>query len=287
MDNDRPWVTDFSRLLGADRVESSWYLKTPEYDDYDDEKTIGVDIVSSGWLSYVPTFHRVIGARPAVPYSVISADCSRIEDERLENKGYIIVEYGEYPQTAVSEDFARTLESAYSNGTINQTGKNYTTDSIDLDQRDKPFKARNHMEYEYNGKKYIRIVIEDDKFTHNALSGGGFCGRQIQIGQPYWIEVQPIYWFVDEKANIALSESVLFAGVQFNNQNNYEGNFDETDIKKFMDEYFSKDIIPSLSRKITAEDTKVEERKKELEELKKELLQQPMEDLNQQEKFNR
>ena len=63
--------------------------------------------------------------------------------------------------------------------------------------------------------------------------------------------MKPIKWLIDEKSNIVLSEKVLFAGIQFSSKwdisNKWENgtDFRTTNIKKFMDTYFSKDIIPS------------------------------------------
>ena len=156
-------------------------------------------------------------------------------------KGILEVEYGEYPQSIVSEDFSRTLERAYSNGTINQTNKKYTTDSVCYEDTDTPFKARTHIEYEYNGKKYIRFVA-DSNCKGEILSDG----RTIQEGSPYWVEVKPIKWMIDERTNIDLSKYLIFSGVQFNKERNYEGDFENTDIYNFMKTYFSKDIIPSV-----------------------------------------
>ena len=153
--------------------------------------------------------------------------------------GILEVEYGEYPQDIVSEDFARTLERAYSIGTINQTGKSYTTDSVKYEDYHIPFRPRTHIEYEYNGKKYIRI-IGDSNCSGEGLSDGSV----IQKDSPYWVEVKPIKWMINEKTNTSLCKKIIFSGVRFNGES-YKGDFDNTEIKKFMDNYFSKDIIPS------------------------------------------
>ena len=80
-------------------------------------------------------------------------------------------------------------------------------------------------------------------------------GEKYKRGDYVWVEVQPIKWLIDEKSDIALSERILFAGVQFKNgimfEKNYNGDFRTTDIKLFMDKYFSKDIIPSFSNEMT------------------------------------
>ena len=57
----------------------------------------------------------------------------------------------------------------------------------------------------------------------------------------------PIKWLIDEENDIALSERILFAGVQFQNKLDYSGDFYNTDIKDFIDCFFSKQIIPSVS----------------------------------------
>ncbi len=51
------------------------------------------------------------------------------------------------------------LEENYKSGFgIRKIGKTYTTDSVDYDDYDRSFEPRKHEEFEYKGKKYIRIV---------------------------------------------------------------------------------------------------------------------------------
>ena len=66
------------------------------------------------------------------------------------------------------------------------------------------------------------------------------------VKKNYWVAIEPITWLVDEKANIALSKKILFAGVQFSNNRIYDGNFEESDIMRFMDNFFIKEIEPSM-----------------------------------------
>ena len=247
-------ITDFSILLGGyvsgdyytsegnSRKDRTGWWWTKSSDENNDACVVDID----GNRSWYKVFNRNGGARPALSYSSISQVSSNGVRER---NGILEVEYGEYPQTIVSEDFARTLERAYSNRTINQTGKKYTTDSVSYQDYYTPFRARTHIEYEYNGRKYIRFV-GDTNCSGNVLSDG----RTIQDGSPYWIEVKPIKWLVDKKTNIALSKKLIFSGLQFDRKNDYKGDFDKTDIKQFMDKYFSKDIIPSQVKEMTSEE---------------------------------
>lgn len=126
----------------------------------------------------------------------------------------------------------------YPNGLLQKTGKSYTTDSRYYKEYDKRFQARNFEEYEFQGKKYIRFITNSD-FDNVTLSNGTI----VHPDSIYWISVEPIKWLVDEKADIALSKKLLFAGVQFKHERDYDGDFDKTDIKKFMDDYFSKEIV--------------------------------------------
>ena len=255
-------ITDFSILLGGyvlgdyytsegnsikDRT-GFWWTKIP----FDNAVCV---VGSFGDRSWDDVDSRYGGARPALPYSSISSIASNKVRGR---NGILEVEYGEYPQTIVLEDFARTLERAYLNRTINQTGKSYTTDSVKYEDTHIPLQPRTHIEYEYNGRKYIRFV-GDSNCSGRVLSDD----RTVQNGVVYWVEVEPIKWMIDEKTNIALSKKIIFSGVQFNRESNYKGDFSTTDIKKFIDEYFSKDIIPSMLKELT------EEEKKELEERRK------------------
>ncbi len=178
--------------------------------------------------------------RPALPFSNLSTISTngvsgRGKDEILE------VEYGYYPQTAVSKLLQNRLETALHAGFLNKTGNIYTTDSRKNDEYDSAFLAQEHIEYEYDGKKYVRVkansYYDGEKFT---LSNG----EQYQDGDFVWIEVQPVKWLIDEKYKIMLMEKLIFAGVQFNRESDYKTkNFNTTDIKKFMNDYLSKDLF--------------------------------------------
>lgn len=235
-------MTDFSILLGgyvsSDTYTSEgntkenrtgwWWMKTP----YNDNARAVNSDGSSYWNS---VYTRTGSARPALPYSFISPISSNVV--RGAN-GIKEVLYGEYPQTIVDESSSRILEEAYNIGSVKLTGKSYTTDSVNFTDYSTSFQPRTHAEYEYNGRKYIRF-IGDENGAGETLSDG----REVRENEAYWVQVEPISWLVDEKTNIALSKKLLFSGVQFKNRNDYKGDFDKTDIKKFMDDYFSKEII--------------------------------------------
>ena len=237
-------ATDFAILLGCqiyDKTEnrnskkkytSSWWTKTPFFND-----TRIVDDCGYNFWSY--TCERNVGARPAISYSSIEKYTTNISIKET-----IEVEYGEYPQDIVPKKISNELENAYTNKALKETGKTYTTDSNIYQDTVSPFCAKSHIEYEYNGKKYIRFIGDSNCFG-KILSDGTF----VEKNKPYWIKVQPIIWLVDEKADIMLSKKIIFSGVQFQRYRDYEkGNFDETDIYKFMEKYFIKEIIPNNTK---------------------------------------
>lgn len=150
--------------------------------------------------------------------------------------GILTVEYGEYPQTAASKFLQQTLEMEYQAGNIKTTGKIYTTDSRHYDEYSKDFLPQSHTEYEYNGERFVRVKVNSD------FGGGEFSlsnGEKYKDDDYVWIKVEPIKWFIDEKTNQAITEKLIFAGVQFNKTRDYKGNFQKTSVKKFMDNHFA------------------------------------------------
>jgi len=266
-------ITDFSILLGG-YVSNDYYNNGNSLEDRsgiywtssnDKDKDARVVLMNGLFFDY-SVRNRYVGARPALPYSSIrniSSNGVRGRDGILE------VEYGEYPQKVASKRLQDELERAYNynQSSIRKTGKTYTTDSRKCDAYDEKFNAQVIEEYSFDdGKKYVRVKAnlnyDDGEFK---LSNG----ERYKDGDYVWVEVQPIKWLIDEKSDIALSERLLFAGVQFKHERNYKGDFRTTDIKEFMDRYLSKDIIPSFSKELTPEEKEqYEEEQKRLEKRK-------------------
>ena len=234
--------TDFSILLGIghDGIDHTWegykykyrtgywWTKTSDHDN--DAIFIG----SNGAVRAGRVDCRIVGARPVVPYSSIKPFSSNmVSDDEIKE-----IEYGEYPQTIVDKIYSKELERAYNDGNLIITGKKYTTDSNFYDDLEKKFIPRTHTEYEYNGSKYIRFK-GDSNCTGEYLSDV----RKVRLGGTYWVRVEPIIWLIDEEVDLAISKKIIFSGVQFNHSRDYNGDFDSTDIKQFMDNYFSKEIV--------------------------------------------
>ena len=205
---------------------------------------------------------RCNGVRPTIKYSSIynaTKNRKRIDDDILE------VEYGEYPQKYVGLSDTIALEKLFKNNKLKKTGKSYTTNLKFFDSTEM-FVPSNHIEYEYKGKKYIRI------FNYRAnrdvkLSNGDGLYDQLA----YWIEVQPIKWLVDEKQDVAVTKDVLLAGIPLEKDKCVErDSFDETFIQNYLDQYMVKDIVASKSSekkrrrvKVTKKEVKTGKKKKD------------------------
>ena len=243
-------ISDFSVLLGGwvsdYHVDNDSSLKgrTGYYwtksDDGDNDARVVYD---NGRRDYCSVYKRYCGARPALSFSSISSIPTNGESGKRARDGVLEVEYGYYPQKAVSRDMQERLERAYRSSSISKTGNSYTTDSVAYDDYDTAFQPQTHQEYEYNGKRYVRVE------ANSYYDGNNFTlsnGEQYRDGDNVWVEVEPVKWLVDERARMMITENLIFAGVQFNKKRNYKTrNFDRTDIKRFMDRYLSRDLVQS------------------------------------------
>ncbi len=246
-------ITDFASLLGCYRHKDGigeWWTKTPyhdievyygddEYDDDFNDELLCV-INEDGKENFKFQWERFAGGRPAFS---ISSVFSKESKKKLEDSGVKEFGYGEYPQTIVDEEYSKELERLYSSNSLIITGRNYTTDSAEAMDGVSKFKAKMHIEYEYNGRQYIRFVYDDSSVDGFNLSDG----RKLERGKIYWVAVEPIVWLLDLKADIALSKKVIFSGVQFESKSYYEiykkTDFERSTIKKFMDKCLSKEIV--------------------------------------------
>jgi len=238
--------TELATLLGACRS--------------DNERTSENDFTCSSWsTSRTPkdghvrciayegdaywdnSLSRIASTRPALPPSEVS----KISPQETKTiNGLRIVEYGEYPQEIVLGSTGAALEKLHSSGTLRPTGKNYTFDSIGLTDYSTPFKATTYPEYEYAGEKYICVPGRPFRSHISIL----FTGEEIEKGKPYWVKVQPIEWLMDESGWM-VSKKCLFAGIQFDTEDPYKGDFSKTFLKHYLDTYFAKEIESSELKK--------------------------------------
>ena len=186
------------------------------------------------------SYDNCVGIRPTLSYSSIS---SLVKKKRRIKNDILEIEYGEYPQTIASKEMSKRLEEAFQNKIIHTTGKVYTIDDNDDNVRE-PFKAKEIIEYEYCGRKYIRIETGEDTVNEGIKDQKLSNGELIKNETCYWIEVEPIKWIVDEKTEVAISKSIILSGFRIDNKNYCdESKFDDTLIKKYLNDYFSREML--------------------------------------------
>ena len=181
---------------------------------------------------------RLAAGCPALPFSATSKIYpNNMKTMRLANgKTVQICEYGAYPQTVAPKSISQELEAQYQKNALKTTGKNYTFDSVELDAYSTGFTPRNCAEYMFNGKRYVRI--KGKPYDRNSVMSDG---TSVQKGQAYWFEVQPIEWLMDPKGTW-VSRQALFAGIQFDTKNEYNGNFANTTMYNYLQKHFAKEM---------------------------------------------
>ena len=181
---------------------------------------------------------RIAAGCPALPFSATSLiRPNNVRAMRLANgKTVQICEYGAYPQTVAPKSISQELEAQYQKNALKTTGKNYTFDSVELDAYSTGFTPRNCAEYMFNGKRYVRI--KGKPYDRNSVMSDG---TSVQKGQAYWFEVQPIEWLMDPKG-MWVSRQALFAGIQFDTKNEYNGNFANTTMYNYLQKHFAKEM---------------------------------------------
>lgn len=193
-------------------------------------------VYHNGAVFWIKSNDRWISARPAL----LPSEASKISpSEASVFDGIRVAEYGEYPQTVADERTSEILERLHSLSSLRSTGKNYTFDSVALGDFYTPFKKTTYPEYKMDGKRYVRIPGRPSD-SASKLS----TGEQVIDGKPYWVEVQPIEWLMDRSGTM-VAKKCLFAGIQFDTKNSYDGDFSKTSMKHYLDTYFAKEMEPA------------------------------------------
>ena len=191
--------------------------------------------------------------RPALQSSVIFSQIYQSRVRRYNRTEE--VELGEYPQWAVSLEMQCLLEKIYETGKLNKTGGSYTFDSVKYNDYNTGFKPVTYEEYEYQGKKYIRIKANSDfDGTKFKLSNG----VKYRDGDYVWVEVSPVKWLIDDKTGILISKKGLVSGIRFlNKSTNYKGDFSKTEMKEYLDRYMSKELFQTTKTKETVNEEEI------------------------------
>ena len=140
-------VTDYSVLLGCSYDSKGdkkygWYNLRTTANLKDRVRSVDMD----GRFRSQQLDIRSIGARPAVCYSRIKSSSKGLSKILKGNETCIEIEYGEYPQSIITDEFALELEFAYEDNRLNKTGKVYTIDKTRCDDYEDEFNPLTYCE---------------------------------------------------------------------------------------------------------------------------------------------
>lgn len=177
-----------------------------------------------------------IGTRLVLPYSFIEENSKNLLPQKNE---YDILEinYGYYPNQAPQKELQQLLEEKLENKEINKLEQTITVCTRD-DNTD--FSKEELAVYEYNHKLYTRVFVNTSTSNNSIILSNN---EEYEDWDAVWLEISPIKWLVDTDKKIAVTKNIIFAGIPFNNNQIYKGDFNTTTIKKYLDEYFLKEII--------------------------------------------
>ena len=218
--------------------KAGWFYTKSPYDSDGSLLTVDFDgSRSKGDLTYL-TLTRGGAIRPVL---ISSSVFSQISPKRMKRgyKGVDEVEYGEYPQYAPDSGMQRRLEREYSLGMLVATGRDYTFDRTKYNDYTQPFAPITYDEYEYQGKRYIRVQARSSNGGRKFKLSNGVKYRD---GDNVWVEVSPVVWLIDDRTKKLVSKRCILSGIRFSGVGLYHGDFSKTDVKKYLDKYMLNDL---------------------------------------------
>ena len=188
------------------------------------------------------------GIRPVLSFSS-EEEYNRIRNRMNQNihiqsdTNRIMLEYGMYPQNVVSSSLNEELDTLLENGCLKATGNVYTTINETIAELNFLPIIKKYNEYNYNGKRYVRL----EKIIYDSIGASLSTGETVSDDCFYWLEVSPINWIVDDENRKLISEKVLTAGIKFF-PDDRSTNFKNTSVYKFLNDTFIREMLQSQEK---------------------------------------
>ena len=193
------WNRDCGHIVRKRDDIDGWYFNTPENPS---NNTIGV--VSAMQLN----LSAIVTAKKIYP------EFGKIEHFKNSQADYHTIEFGFYPQDVCDEE--STLEGLNAKRMLMETGKSYLGQQVFKKNHKEGFaeyvqKTLKNPEYEYNGKKYVRVkssysdigIVRDKhrQISKNEIQYANDNAlkdkhKRPENGGVKWIEVKPIKWII-------------------------------------------------------------------------------------------
>ncbi len=229
-------ITDFAILLGGyinvTNKNGAYWTQTTNY-----KEKISC-ISSDGNKIFINPNNYNIGIRLAI-------DCSNLDINKVfsnisrASDGILEANYFNYANKAVSKELQQKLNKLYDDGLLKQVHSSIITDMARVDNFNRPFFPKPYYIYEYNNKKYIR-VIANFQASPTTLSNN----ISYNTGDIVWVDYSPCRIWIDEKTNKAIFEDIILSGIPFNLEK-CQCDFNDTIMKQFIDMY-----LPPLSHNL-------------------------------------
>ena len=213
--------TYFSQILGA---SSSKTLITKTL--YSEDRNYLVKAIISGKECYSDVYSTDTMIRPITKFSNIK---DLAKNKVINEQGITEIEFGEFPTSEVSKNIYNILEIQYQNGLLHKSNQTFTT-FTSYNRYDFNLEQSPNAVFVYNSEKYIRLIGRYNSYNSNYSNS------------ILWIKVCPIKWLVDEKNDIAITKDSIISGIPFNDNRNYNNNFEETLLYRYLNNIFIKEI---------------------------------------------
>ena len=248
-------LTDFANALGVRsdvRITNGFGGYRPPnviYGQYwlDGESVEGkAHFVEKDKLTSGSTTLRINGIRPCIKISDIKS-IPRNKDSKLTYScGEYQVFYGYYPRKVVETMIQEELECLYNKNDLIETGNSYTIDLNDSNNTTDKFEPLKLKEYEYEGKRYVRLSIRS---VYKGLSIMLSDNISRKAGSYVWFEVEPVKWIVDDDAKIMYTKEVISGGIQYDEERTTPVKcFEETNLYDFLNNYLEKDLTQDVDK---------------------------------------
>ena len=142
--------------------------------------------------------------------------------------------YGKYPQF-VDVTFSKEITYHFYHGKKGiQSTDRYFTINYPTSSNNKAFIPKRCPIYQYKKREFISVQANHSNYFTN--------GDHFEKDNYYWVEVTPITWLVDLKNKLLVSKYGLISGIRLKDNWNYDGNFNHTDIKYYLDKHMKEEI---------------------------------------------
>lgn len=152
---------------------------------------------------------------------------------KVEN-GKVEFEYGYYPQTVAPKEISNKLRKLHFSKELKETGNHYTIYKNNYDSAGNYISSTKEKlnEYEYNGKRYVKVEANSFHNDRVYLEGSFKLsdGLFYKNGEFIFLEVKPIKWIYNTNTGLIVSKNLLIAGIDYDK------------IKEFLNEDFIKEI---------------------------------------------